>query len=261
MGLVEKNSNHLSKSRVKRSSNVKKHTKRYRFQTDAPKTKKTKKTETTFVIQIRKTVVCSTKCEKPKVQSIMSWQVYENTGAGDCLFLALLQFLQNAGIPSPNSACELRKIIIDHVIENWMDKALGLGGYQTEEMEEYECEHYENIELCQELYREYMMDPREYGTAIELGAAVEIYSFDCVVFKYDHIHSITVFNEGPGTYTNKCHLYFTYEEGDEDFDTGHYRFMKPQKDFIPDFPHGEYQLLSKTESSTGKIQVMNIVKM
>lgn len=149
--------------------------------------------------------------------------IEENDGAGDCLFLSLLHYMQNENYdPCPRSAMEVRFLIIKYVLENWMEYAHFFTNY-SEEFEEYQCGDYYNIDTCQEIYETYMSGEGTFGTQLELAAACHLFEFRCsyITNEGEDVFTIQSMNEDFDTDRSICHLMFT-----GDFDSGHYRFLK-----------------------------------
>lgn len=170
------------------------------------------------------------------------FKIIENKGGGNCLFIALLQYLRHHNIPCPNSAFILRKEIVKYVTNenNWMRFAhTGLLQFLDfpNPIKSYvesgvECTQLFEITECRKIYEDYMSKESVYGTQLELTAASEMYAFDCNIVSYHQNNecSALLLDSGDTSFTRKCFILFTGSK-----ECGHFRFLKPINPMSPNF--------------------------
>lgn len=183
-------------------------------------------------------------------------EVRENTGLGQCLYWSILQHLQHEKYTPFNrekvrSATEVRKEIIEYVIQNWFEYVVGFYNYDDEfqdKMYKYECLQWQNEKRCQKYYRKYMGNTTVWGTHVELAAACKLYDFKCVLLSVAvnrKTLSVSVMNDEVDKREVRriCHILHT--------SGNHFRFLKPFGTLLP-IPVGTYDLKPTKSDSDGE---------
>lgn len=199
-------------------------------------------------------------------------RVVENRGGGECLFLSILHHLQHTKYNSldqlkAQTAMDVRMHIVNYVIKNWFDYAHGFFNYAgtlQQKIYDYHCPEFENIQMCQEIYKKYMSRVDTWGTHVELAAAAKLYNFKCVLVtveneesedeRYENEESASVLvmnDEGldKREFRPICFILFT-----GDLMAGHFRFLKPVGNTVPvPIPNGSYDLNTIGNVSTATL--------
>lgn len=189
--------------------------------------------------------------------TIQQFDIIENGAGGDCLFLALLDFLRNHHAiynNIPNEANELRKMAVNHIVSN--DISRFKDSIATNLMNEIpglviNDKNDESPQICKENYSNHMLTPGNYGTMAELCAIAEIFAFDFFVLRQSSPSEFNCYRDGfavatnSETMENSPHLLFTGNIG-----RGHFRLLNPTEDTrYRDIQPGKYQLAEDYTSS------------
>lgn len=189
-------------------------------------------------------------------------QVKENGGNGQCLFLSILDHLKHVKHEkTPRTAADVRKAIVNYIICNWMDYAIGLVNYDQEfqdKLDEKACSNFFHIKKCQKMYETYMNKPTSWGTFVELSAATMLYGFKCVLLQVPKTNKTTLTlstinysDIKEGKLGPICYLLFEGESM-----AGHFSFLKPVGHAVP-VPSGTYKLNTLNNVHTATLYCLN----
>lgn len=166
------------------------------------------------------------------------FDIIENSAAGDCLFLAVIEFLRNSVNQFdyiPHSVNDLRSMVVSYISSRTNDTSQpNFNQYKHHTIENLQqqirsllsCDKEEDPEQAfKTIYSDYMSTPGKYGTVAELCAMAELFKFEFYVIREMNSDSYKCCDYGSISNDSGrpiMHLYFT-----GNVDQGHFRLLRP----------------------------------
>jgi len=198
------------------------------------------------------------------------FQITENEGSGDCLFLSLFEFLEqnrNHLENVPQDAHQVRLETVDYILSrnaigyqlNW-DRMYDSIKCNLETRIENLSKYGSNDKTDEEIkkaYREYMSNAGTCGTSSELSAAAELYGFCGYMVRCVTANEYTCYDFGLTGSENDCAKPVVFLLFTGSIEIGHFRLLQPLVS-MSSVRTGKYELVDNTTKFKDDIHIKRV---